>query len=326
MTNPTPPGRVPDALTSLAHEIFALAQRAPSEGIEDAVARISATLHAQQPAPAGATLDELLILLGSKKAWPSYYFNHKDRYECCDCGKEHDDYAEITHAETCDFTQATADRKRIKELVEILKARAPTAQAAPAAVAGCTRSHPHEIMDAACRAKAAIAEMQNMAARGAEATAQDLDRLVGMLAAAPTPAAQADSQPAPDERDDFEKVFPLPSGCIRVGTDYASTGYSNWAAHAHCERWQGWQARAARDPAGSAIKDHQIAALVNELRDIAVQYHGTQQLRERIAHVVVPVLRAADSVLEDAVQESEYRRGYRHGYEQRDAEVRGALA
>lgn len=34
----------------------------------------------------------------------------------------------------------------------------------------------------------------------------------------------------------------------------------------------------------------------------------------------------ADSVLEDAARESEYRRGYRHGYEQRDAEVRGALA
>jgi len=33
----------------------------------------------------------------------------------------------------------------------------------------------------------------------------------------------------------------------------------------------------------------------------------------------------ADSVLEDAARESEYRRGYRHGYEQRDAEVRGAL-
>ena len=50
------------------------------------------------------------------------------------------------------------------------------------------------------------------------------------------------------------------------------------------------------------VKDHQIAALVNELRDIAVQYHGTQQLRERIAQVVVPVLRAADSVLKDAAR------------------------
>ena len=39
-----------------------------------------------------------------------------------------------------------------------------------------------------------------------------------------------------------------------------------------------------------------------------------------------PPAQAADSVLEDASLESEYRRGYSHGYEQRDAEVRGALA
>lgn len=39
-----------------------------------------------------------------------------------------------------------------------------------------------------------------------------------------------------------------------------------------------------------------------------------------------PTAQSADSVQEDAARESEYRRGYRHGYEQRDAEVRGAMA
>lgn len=38
-------------------------------------------------------------------------------------------------------------------------------------------------------------------------------------------------------------------------------------------------------------KDHQIAALVNELRDISVKYHDAQQLRERIADVIVPHLK-----------------------------------
>lgn len=47
-----------------------------------------------------------------------------------------------------------------------------------------------------------------------------------------------------------------------------------------------------------------------------------QVIRDCMIHVQNP----ADSVLEDAAQESDYRRGYRHGYEQRDAEVRGALA
>ncbi|WP_253378542.1 hypothetical protein [unidentified bacterial endosymbiont] len=42
----------------------------------------------------------------------------------------------------------------------------------------------------------------------------------------------------------------------------------------------------AAPPAPVSMKDHQIRELVNELRDIAVEYHGTQQLRERIARTV----------------------------------------
>ncbi|EAM7084793.1 DUF551 domain-containing protein [Salmonella enterica] len=34
------------------------------------------------------------------------------------------------------------------------------------------------------------------------------------------------------------------------------------------------------------MKENQIQELVNELRDIAIEYHGTQQLRERIARTV----------------------------------------
>lgn len=39
-------------------------------------------------------------------------------------------------------------------------------------------------------------------------------------------------------------------------------------------------------PAPVAMKDHQIRELVNVLRDIAVEYHATQQLREHIARAV----------------------------------------
>ncbi|HFT9938362.1 TPA: hypothetical protein ACGTLH_004376, partial [Escherichia coli] len=39
-------------------------------------------------------------------------------------------------------------------------------------------------------------------------------------------------------------------------------------------------------PAPVAMKDHQVRELVNDLRDIAIEYHGTQQLRERIARTV----------------------------------------
>ena len=39
-------------------------------------------------------------------------------------------------------------------------------------------------------------------------------------------------------------------------------------------------------PAPVAMKDHQIRELVNDLRDIAIGYHGAQQLRERIARTI----------------------------------------
>lgn len=42
----------------------------------------------------------------------------------------------------------------------------------------------------------------------------------------------------------------------------------------------------AAPPAQELMKDHQIRELVNDLRDIAIGYHGTQQLRERIAGTV----------------------------------------
>lgn len=51
-------------------------------------------------------------------------------------------------------------------------------------------------------------------------------------------------------------------------------------------------------PAPVPMKDHQIRELVNELRDIAVEYHGTQQLRERIARTVrAAMLQGADGTI-----------------------------
>ena len=41
----------------------------------------------------------------------------------------------------------------------------------------------------------------------------------------------------------------------------------------------------------AAPKDHEIAALVNKLRDVAIEFHGAQQLRVRIAEIVVPALK-----------------------------------
>ncbi|ANP10415.1 hypothetical protein LGD64_004497 [Escherichia coli] len=40
-------------------------------------------------------------------------------------------------------------------------------------------------------------------------------------------------------------------------------------------------------PVTLRVKEHQVRELVNQLRDVAIKYHGTQQLRERIATTVI---------------------------------------
>lgn len=39
------------------------------------------------------------------------------------------------------------------------------------------------------------------------------------------------------------------------------------------------------------MKEHEIAKIVNDLRDIARMYAHTQQLRDQISHYIVPVLK-----------------------------------
>lgn len=51
------------------------------------------------------------------------------------------------------------------------------------------------------------------------------------------------------------------------------------------------QARPEQQPV--AMKDHQVRELVNQLKEVAITYHGTQQLRKRIAHVVRSALAPA---------------------------------
>ena len=56
---------------------------------------------------------------------------------------------------------------------------------------------------------------------------------------------------------------------------------------------------------------------------------GSDDDRRLIDSALAELAQAAQAdsgVQDDAARESEYRRGYRHGYEQRDAEVRGAMA
>ena len=75
--------------------------------------------------------------------------------------------------------------------------------------------------------------------------------------------------------------------------------------------------------------NYQIPELIEALKAHRLPHDTPSQLADsfRIGWMACRELaQQADSVQEDAARESEYRRVYRHGYEQRDAEVRGAMA
>lgn len=93
---------------------------------------------------------------------------------------------------------------------------------------------------------------------------------------------------------DFEREFgPMPQDCKWSGRGFYQTSHHAWKAQEYAHKFDGfkaaWQAARRTPAAPSAWKDNDTAKLVNDLRDCAVQYHATAQLRERIAHLVRPL-------------------------------------
>ncbi|PRG59747.1 hypothetical protein C6T69_29090, partial [Burkholderia multivorans] len=65
-----------------------------------------------------------------------------------------------------------------------------------------------------------------------------------------THTRDASFAPSPaDERAAFEKVFPMPAHCQRIGhgrsAGYAPTEYGAWEASDFIRRWEGWKAARA---------------------------------------------------------------------------------
>ncbi|MBU9534745.1 hypothetical protein KTE49_30405, partial [Burkholderia multivorans] len=81
----------------------------------------------------------------------------------------------------------------------------------------------------------------------------DVYEVRALYTAPRSPAVAAEA--VADERAAFEKVFPMPADCQRIGSGptagYAPTEYGAWEARAFIRRWEGWKARAAVSPAGS---------------------------------------------------------------------------
>ena len=65
-----------------------------------------------------------------------------------------------------------------------------------------------------------------------------------------------------------------------------------------------WRAMVAASPQVEVAqpKDHEIREAVNRLRDIAVEFHAHQSLRDRLAAIVLPLARAGAAQVEVAPQ------------------------
>lgn len=113
------------------------------------------------------------------------------------------------------------------------------------------------------------------------------ERLDELIAAENELAAMKAQQPKPQPADVTDSM---------IREAFLTNGFTIKDGHSDLKPYVYAAARAilALRPvqAQQPIKDHQIAQIVNQLRDIAIEFGGTQQLRERIAVVIVPVLKA----------------------------------
>ena len=102
------------------------------------------------------------------------------------------------------------------------------------------------------------------------------------------------SAPAPSvtytELPDFDTVEQrIYAGCRRfISVDMLEPIHNLIRDAIDADRAMRAQAAPASQDAATGLKDGDIAALVNRLRDIAIEYSGTQQLRERIASEIRP--------------------------------------
>jgi flagellar biosynthesis/type III secretory pathway protein FliH len=60
------------------------------------------------------------------------------------------------------------------------------------------------------------------------------------------------------------------------------------------------------------VNDHEIALLINEVTAVAREFHDTQQLRERMANLIVPKLREHYGEGFDEGYTEGYEKGYRY--------------
>lgn len=85
-----------------------------------------------------------------------------------------------------------------------------------------------------------------------------------------------------------DEPMSLDTAIVHADERAASLSGSCAVQHTQLANWlrELQERRKADNAEPVAMKDHELRELVNALLDIAVEYHGTQQLRDRIARTV----------------------------------------
>ncbi len=303
----------------LAHELFAAAQLAPGEGIEDAVSRIAAALAAAPVVQAeqlhithGPLMRHAAALLRSRKP----------------VLPDHESVA--AELELAVEGHPTPSGEPSAEWLEVMRiATTPAQPAAPQGVAyaelpdlfrealawGMTYgpeipAHQWEEMR-----ESMVKQYTERASHGKAPAAQEHPWGCRANAFGACSCGQASAGAALFDEQGFRDWV------LRNLPDDTIIGNGAWWAE-HLTAWAKRFIKAAPTaqaaPAAGAVagpwKDHQTREIVNQLRDCAREFHATQQLRERLLYVLGPMIdwmRAvqaptpaaqADSVLEDAAQ------------------------
>ncbi|MCO1396380.1 hypothetical protein [Burkholderia cenocepacia] len=239
----------------LAHEVWAAAQLAPGEGIEDGTRRVAEIL---SRAPAQAPV-----------AWM-----HKDDPRDC-----------ISDAKKRDMIEhAGAPGARLAANYSIALGKIDPAQAAePVAI--------HQV-----RAKGSL-KWQDIEPISLSMFADEERYAHRIVYAARPPPAPASARRSDDgwwdqalrERDTYEEYADDLAHAIaeylHIDIGENSNFNNPWLKALEAIK----NAAPASAPVG--LTERQIADTVNTLRDVAIRFHDTQQLRERIAAVVTPLLK-----------------------------------
>ena len=103
-------------------------------------------------------------------------------------------------------------------------------------------------------------------------------------------AARATVEPAAVPVLTDEKLLDIVSDCSKGFDEY---DFPLLASEVECINFARALLALGVPQSVPALSDGAIREIVNQLRDIAVEFHDAQQLRARIAHVIVPRLKSA---------------------------------